>query len=142
MAKFGARDIVWSRATANTFLTVATIPNVKEVTPGIGSTRGEFDQSAYGDEWMDFGAGQREGDEFTLKLAYDPTNAVHVLLKSDYDTPAANVWIRASSASSDWRWNITAVPRAWRPVFDRNGNQEVDVVLRIVQPGVVEETIP
>ena len=142
MAKYAARSTVWSRATAANFTTVATINNVKEVTPGLGGTRGLFDQSAFGDDWMDFGAGQQEGQEVTLRLAYDPLDATHVLLKGDFNTPAANVWIRASHAASDFRWNCTTVPVGWTIVHDRTGNIEAELVLKIVSPGVVEETIP
>jgi len=133
---------VFSRATAANFTTVATIPSVKEVTPGLGSTRDEFDQSVFGDDWKDFGIGQQEGDEFTLRLAYDPADATHILLKGDYTTPAANVWIRASHTASDTRWNVTTVPRGWRVVHDRAGNVEVEATYRVVTPGVVEENIP
>jgi hypothetical protein len=142
VAKYAARNTVWGRATASNFTTVATINNVKEVTPGVGSARGEFDQSTFGDEWMDFGVGQKEGDEFTMRLAYDPIDATHVLLLADYNTPAANTWIRASNATADWRWNITTVLKGWRPVHDRTGNIEAELTFRIVSPGVAEETIP
>lgn len=139
--KYAARSTVWQRATTSGFSTVATINNVKDVTPGIGAERGLFDQSAYGDDWMDFGAGQQEGDEFTLTLAYDPADATHVLLKGDYDT-GITMFIVAVLTVATRKWKITCTPKAWRPVHDRTGNLEVQLVLKIVNPGVVEAASP
>lgn len=140
--KYAARTLVISRATASNFTTVATVANVNEITPGFGATRGEFDQSAFGDEWMDFGIGQMEGDEFTLRIIYDPADATHVLLRGDFHTPSANTWLRFSHATMDYRWNVTTVPRGWRMIPDRTGNMAVEATYRVVSPGVVEETIP
>lgn len=142
MPKYVARDTVFSRATSAAFTTIATIANVKSITPGLGSERGLFDQSTFGDEWMDWGSGQKDGDEFTLKCAYDPLNAVHVLLKSDYDTGVANTWIRAAGVLADWGFNATTVIKGWRPIHDRQGNLEVDIIFKIVNPGVAELAIP
>jgi hypothetical protein len=138
VAKFAGNQTVWSRATTSAFTTVATIINVKDVSPGAGSVRALFDQSAYGDSWMDFGAGQQEGDEISLTMAYDPADAVHILLKADFDTPAANVWIQALHTPAAKRWKITTVPLTWRLFPDRTGNLELQTSYKIVTPGVVE----
>lgn len=142
MAKYAGNLTVWSRATLADFVSVATIINVKDVSPGAGSNRALFDQSAYGDSWMDFGAGQQEGDELTFTMAYDPANAVHILLKSDFDTPAANVWIQAFHAGPNKKWKITTVPLTWRVFPDRTGNLELQTAYKIVTPGVVEAAGP
>lgn len=142
LAKYPGRTTVWSRATASNFTTVATIINVKDVSPGAGATRAQFDQSAYGDDWMDFGVGQQEGDEMTLTMAYDPADAVHILLKSDYDTPVANTWIQAHHAAAAKKWKITTVPVGWRVFPDRTGNLELQFTVKIVNPGVVEAAYP
>jgi hypothetical protein len=142
MAKYAGRGTVWQRCTAADFVTAATIPNVREVTPGAGSTRSLFDQSSYGDDWMDFGVGQQEGDEMTLTAQYDPANAVHISLKSDFTTPVANTWLVAYNAASTKKWKITTVPVAWRVNPDRTGSLEVQMTFKIVQPGVVEATGP
>jgi hypothetical protein len=142
MAKYAGNLTVWSRATLADFVTVATIVNVKDVSPGIGTTRSLFDQSAYGDQDMDFGLGQREGDEVTFTIAYDPANAVHILLKSDYDTPAANTWLQAFHAGPNKKWKVTTVPVGWRVFPDRVGNLELQATYKIVTPGVVEAAGP
>jgi hypothetical protein len=142
MPKYAGRETVWSRATTSAFSTVATLNNVREVTPGAGSARGLFDQSAYGDDWMDFGGGQQEGDEMTMTLQYDPADATHALLKGDFTTPAANVFIKAFHAGANRRWNITTVPVSWRVNPDRTGSLEVQATFKIVQPGVVEAAGP
>jgi hypothetical protein len=91
---------------------------------------------------MDWLVTQQDGVEFTMTLAYDPVDAVHVLLKSDYDTPAANTWIRASHTAADYRFNITTVLRGF--VFNptREGLVEAVLTFKTVNPGVVQETIP
>lgn len=142
MPKYTGYTTVWSRATSSSFATVATIVNVREVTPGFGSERALFDQSAYGDQWMDWAVLQQDGTEFTMTLAYDPADAVHILLKSDYDTPAANTWIRASHALSDFRYNITTVCRGLQINPARDGSLEAQFTFKVVNPGVVQETIP
>ena len=142
MPKYTGYTTVWSRATSSSFGTVATIINVREVTPGVGSERTLVDASAYGDQWMDWLVTQQDGVEWTMTLAYDPADAVHVLLKSDYDTPAANTWIRASHALSDFRYNITNVLRGFSINPTRDGLLEAVMTFKVVNPGVVQETIP
>jgi hypothetical protein len=113
MAKYRGTDTTWERATAADFLTLATIPNLREVTPGLGGALAQFDQSSYGDVWMDFGAGQKEGDEVTLN---------HV--------------------PSDFRWKITGTGLGTRIVPDRTGSLAIEIRFKIVNPGVVQESIP
>jgi hypothetical protein len=141
MAKFRGTDTVWSRATDATFTTVATIPNLREVTPGLGGQLSQFDQSAYGDVWMDFGAGQKEGDEVTFTMQYDPANVVHQNLRTNADN-GATMWVRASHAAADFRWNTTMTGLGARINPDRTGSLELQVTAKIVSPGVVEENIP
>lgn len=141
MAKYRGTDTVWSRATDGTFTTVATIPNVREVSPGLGGQLQQFDQSSYGDAWMDFGAGQKEGDEVTWTLQYDPANTVHNNLRTDADA-GSTMWIRASHAASDYRWNVTLTGLGARIAPARDGSLELQITGKIVSPGVVQETIP
>ena len=142
MPKYTGYTTVWSRATTSGFGTVATINNVSAVTPGFGSERTLYDQSAYGDQWMDWAVLQQDGVEFTMTLQWDPADAVHLLLKSDYETPAPFTWIRASHTTQDFRYNITTVCRQlqWNPA--RDGSFEATFGFKVVNPGVVMETIP
>lgn len=142
MTKYRGFEMVWSRATSSAFSSVATITQVREVTPGFGSERALFDASAYGDPWNDYLSLQQDGADISLTVLWDPVDAVHLLLKSDQETPANNTWIRASHTTSDYRYNITTVPHglSWNPA--RDGGIEATFMLKIVTPGVVMETIP
>jgi hypothetical protein len=139
--KYRGTDTVWARATTSAFTTVATIPNLREVSPGLGGTLAQFDQSAYGDVWMDFGAGQKEGDEVQFTMAYDPADVVHTNLRTDADA-GSTMWIRASHALSDFRWNCTFTGIGSRVAPLRDGSLELHIMAKIVSPGVVQETIP
>jgi hypothetical protein len=141
MPKYRGTDTVWARATAADFVTVATIPNMREVTPGLGGTLAQFDQSSYGDVWMDFGAGQKEGDEVTFTMAYDPAHATHTSLRTDADA-GSTMWIRASHALSDFRWNVTLTGLGSRIAPLRDAGLELQITAKIVSPGVVQEAIP
>jgi hypothetical protein len=141
MAKYRGTDTTWERATDATFTTLATIPNLREVTPGLGGALAQFDQSSYGDVWMDFGAGQKEGDEVTLTMQYDPANTVHVNLRTDADA-GSTMYVRANHVPSDFRWKITGTGLGTRIVPDRTGSLAIEIRFKIVNPGVVQETIP
>lgn len=137
MPKYTGYTTVWSRATTSGFGTVATINNVREVTPGFGSERTLFDQSAYGDQWMDWAVLQQDGVEFTMTMQWDPADAVHLLLKGDYETPNPNTWIKATHAASAKAYNITTVCRALTFNPARDGSVEAIFGFKIVNPGVV-----
>lgn len=139
--KYAARTATFERATTSAFTTVATIASVKNADP-FGGERGLFDQSSFGDEWMDWGIGQLDGLEWTMTLAYDPADATHQLLRGDFQTPSANAFIRANHVGMDFRYKITNVPKNISWNFDRQGNVELVLTFKIVTPGVVEETIP
>jgi hypothetical protein len=137
LPKYTGYTTVWSRATSVTFGTIATINNVNSVTPGFGSERVLYDQSAYGDQWMDWAVLQQDGVEFTMTLQWDPADAVHLLLKSDYETPVANTWIKANHAISAKAYNITTVCRAFSINPTRDGSLEATFGFKVVNPGFV-----
>jgi hypothetical protein len=141
VAKYRGTDTVWKRATASDFVTLATIPNVREVTPGLGGALATFDQSAYGDVWMDFGAGQKEGDDVTMTMQYDPANTAHQNLKTDCDA-GATMWIQAEHTPSNRKFRTTATGTGARVVPDRTGSLAVEIHFKIVSPGVVESALP
>lgn len=141
MAKYRGTDCVWKRATASDFVTLATIPNLREVTPGLGGQLGQFDQSAYGDAWMDFGAGQKEGDEVTFTLQYDPANTAHQNLKTDADA-GATMWIQTEHTPATRKWRTTMTGLGARVNPDRTGSLELQITGKIVSPGVVESALP
>ncbi len=141
MAKYRGTDTVWKRATDSGFGTQATVPNVREVTPGLGGVLAQFDQSAYGDAWMDFGAGQKEGDEVTMTLQYDPANTAHTNLKTDCDA-GSTMFIQAEHAPSNRKFRITGTGIGARVVPDRTGSLGLEIHYKIVSPGVVESALP
>jgi hypothetical protein len=141
MAKYRGTDTVWKRATASDFVTLATVPNIREVTPGLGGTNATFDQSAYGDVWMDFGAGQKEGDEVTMTLQYDPANTAHTNLKTDSDN-GATMWIQAEHTPSNRKFRTTGTGLGARIIPDRTGSLGLEIHFKIVSPGVVESALP
>jgi hypothetical protein len=141
MAKYRGTDVVWKRATDSGFGTLATVPNIREVTPGLGGSLATFDQSAYGDLWMDFGAGQKEGDDVTMTLQYDPANTAHTNLKTDSDN-GATMYIQSEHTPSNRKWRTTATGTGVRIIPDRTGSLGLEVHFKIVSPGVVESALP
>ncbi len=128
---------MWKRATTSGFGTVATIIQVREVTPGFGSERALFDASAYGDAWNDYLSLQQDGADLSLTVLWDPADAVHLLLKSDQETPANNTWLQAAHAAQGKVYNITTIPHglSWNPA--RDGGVEATFMFKIANPGVV-----
>jgi hypothetical protein len=141
VAKYRGTDTVWKRATASDFVTLATIPNLREVSPGLGGALAQFDQSSYGDVWMDFGAGQKEGDEVTLTLQYDPANTAHQNLKTDADA-GSTMWVQAEHTPSNRKFRTTGTGLGARVVPDRTGSLLLEIRFKIVTPGVVESALP
>src|SRR5262252_10120475 len=81
MAKYPGRKMQLSRNTVST--TYVVVGQVLEL--GLaGSSRNLIDASAYGDDWMDYVVGQQDGTEVTVRVAFDPGNAQHTALYSDY----------------------------------------------------------
>jgi len=132
---------VWKRATDATFTTLATIPNMREISAPLGGTLGEFDQSAYGDTWLDFGAAQKEGNQVTFIMQYDPANTAHQNLKTDCDA-GATMYIQTEHTPATRKWRTTLTGNGADVNPDRTGSLELHIKGRIVNPGVVESALP
>ncbi len=141
MAKYNGRETVWKRATDATFTTLATLPNLREISAPLGGTRGEFDQSSYGDQWMDFGAAQIEGNEITYIFQHDPANTALQNLKTDCDN-GASIYIQAEHTSATRKWRTTHTGKGSLVNPDRTGSLELHIQTRIVNPGTVESALP
>jgi len=141
MAKYRGTDAVWKRATDATFVTLATIPNMREISAPLGARAGQFDQSSYGDTWMDFGAAQKEGNEVTFIMQFDPANTAHQNLKTDADA-GTTMYIQTehTPATRKWRTTLTGLGAEVNP--DRTGSLELAITGKIVNPGVVESALP
>lgn len=141
MPKYRGTDTTWERATDSGFGTVATISNMREPSAPLGGRLAQFDQSSYGDTWMDFGAGQKEGNEVTFTLQYDPASTVHQNLRTDADA-GNTMYIRANHIPADKRWKVTLTGLGADINPDRTGSLLLLITGKIVNPGVVEEAIP
>lgn len=120
--------------TGSTYVTVGQLLDVGEV----GSTRDTIDVTAHGDEWMDFLGGRQEGTEFDLSYAYDPNDAQHTALKTDYDAGTSKKFrlthpdITGSTAGLE----LTAIITGWRVSPPQDGAYTGIATLKIVNPGV------
>lgn len=141
MAKYRGTDTVWKRATDSGFGTLATISNVREISAPLGGALAQFDQSSYGDVWMDFGAGQKEGNEVTMTMQYDPAATSHTNLGTDADA-GSTMYIQAEHTPSNRKFRVTATGLGKQVNPDRTGSMLLLITFKIVSPGVVESALP
>jgi hypothetical protein len=52
------------------------------------------------------------------------------------------MYVRANHVPSDFRWKITGTGLGTRIVPDRTGSLAIEIRFKIVNPGVVQESIP
>ena len=141
MAKYRGTDAVWKRATDATFTTLATITNMRELSSPLGGRLSQFDQSAYGDVWMDFGGGQKEGNEVTLIMQYDPANTAQANMITDADN-GATMYIQTEHTPMARKVRTTMTGLGAEYNFDRTGSAEVHITGKIVNPGSVSSALP
>lgn len=137
MTKFGARDAVLKRnTTGSTYVTIGQVLEMGD----IGSERGLNDASVYGEEWMDFVGGQREGSEFTIRCAFDAADAQQAALGTDYaGTTAKKFHLEVAPSTTGVEFTALVVGEVFRA--PREGVYEVEYTLKIVNPGVVTYTV-
>ena len=135
MTKYRGYRAVFSRnTTGSTYVTIGQVLEIGE----IGSTRATIDVSAHSEEWMDFLTGKQEGEEFDLRYAYDPNDAQHTALKTDYDAGLSKKFrlthpdITGSSAGVE----LTALITSWKVAAPQDGAYTGIATLKIVNPGV------
>jgi len=114
------------------------IPNVLGAGK-VGSERSEIDVTAFGDDWEDTLAGIQSGVSLTLRLAFDPANAVHLQLKDEYDDPEITHSAFALEHVASGR--IVAVPATILGFTEgsddpKSDAYEAEVTIKIVNPGV------
>lgn len=132
---------MFKRATDATFGTLATISNMREISAPLGGRLEQFDQSAYGDVWKDFGAGQKEGNEVTWIMQYDPANSAQTNLKVDADA-GSTMYVQMEHTPSGRKFRTTMTGLGSEIVPARDGNMELHITTKIVNPGVVESALP
>lgn len=103
----------------------------------VGSERNLFDQSAYGDDWADWGVGQQDGTEVTMTIAYDPVDTQHLALIAAYEAGTPTTF-GLTHAEAGWGCQFEARVRRLTRGGPRDGNLTMNVALKIVNPGVTE----
>jgi hypothetical protein len=135
MTKYrGYRAIFQRNTTGSTYVTIANVLEIGEV----GSTRALVDVTAHGDEWMDFLGARQEGTEFEIRTAYDPNDAQHTALKTDYDAGTSKKYhmIHPDITGSTAGVELTAIITGWRVNPPQDGAYTATAQLKIVNPGV------
>jgi hypothetical protein len=137
MTKFSARDAVLKRnTTGSTYVTIGQALEMGD----IGSTRGLNDASVYGEEWMDFFGGQREGTEFTIRVAFDPADTQQAALATDYaGTTSKKFHLEVHPATTGVEFTALVVGEVFRA--PREGGYEAEYTMKIVNPGVTTYTV-
>jgi hypothetical protein len=135
MTKYAAKTIEFRRNTTGiTYVAVGQVTALDKW----GSARDLIDASAYGDSWNDYVLGLQDGDEVGITLALDPANAQHSALKADYDAglpknfQVVNTAMTAPTRTS----TFPALVTEFHEGGDRDGVHEVEITLKIVNPGV------
>jgi len=135
VAKYkGYRGFLKRNTTGSTY---ATVGQLKSLGP-VGSSRALIDVSAHGDEWADFITGRQEGNEVAMVIIYDPADAQHVALKTDYDasTPTARNYQLQHSDYPTHALQFPAFTTQYEEEATDDGAYEAHVTFKIVNPGV------
>jgi hypothetical protein len=134
----GYNGFLKRNTTGSTYATVGQIMSLSAV----GSERALIDVSAHGDSWSDFVMGRQEGTEVELTIAFDPADAQHVALKTDYDavTPASRLYELQHPAFATRALRFPAYTTQYEEEATDDGAYEAHVTFKIVSPGVTVVT--
>ena len=104
----------------------------------VGSTRSLIDASVYGEDDKDYVLGQKDGNENTMVIVYDPTNTGHDAIEDSFnnDPDAVTVFTLAHTESG---WEADVSHRLVGVEFESpiDGLFQMNVTYKIVAPGVV-----
>ncbi len=130
----GYNGILKRNTTGSTYATVGQIMSISAV----GSDRALIDVSAHGDQWSDFVIGRQEGKEVSLVVAYDPNDAQHVAMKTDYDasTPTVRNYQLQHPAFATHALQFPAYTTTYEEEATDGGAYEAHITFKIVNPGV------
>jgi len=136
----GYRAALARNTTGSTYVTVASVLEMGEP----GSTREMIDVTGHGDEWKDFLSGAQEGTEFQMRLAYDPADAQHIAVKTDYDAGTVKKYhlTHPDITGANTGLEISMVPVGWQAGAPMDGAYTATANFKIVNPGVVLITTP
>jgi hypothetical protein len=130
----GYNGFLKRNTTGSTYVTVGQIMSIGPV----GSERALIDVSAHGDAWSDFVIGRQEGNEVELTIAFDPADAQHTAMKTDYDatTPASRNYQLQHSAFATRALQFPALTTKYEEEATDDGAYEAHITFKIVNPGV------
>jgi len=135
VTKYRGADITFARNTTGS--TYVNITQVLELSPP-GFSRDTIDATAYGNTWADYLAGLNDGDELTIKVAFDPADAQHIALKADVDAGLVKKFHLVNTAITPTRTlEISAIPINWNEGGEKDGVYAMETTWKIVNPGVV-----
>jgi hypothetical protein len=130
----GYNGILKRNTTGTTYVTVGQIMSLGPV----GSERNLIDVSAHGDAWADYVMGRQDGNEVELTVAYDPADAQHVAMKTDYDasTPTTKNYQLQHPAFATHALQFPAYTTKYEEEATDDGAYEAHITFKIVTPGV------
>lgn len=139
MAKVPGRDgSLHYNTTGTTYVLVGQVLEIGDA----GSEEDLIDASTYGQPWKDYVLGQKDGDEMTVRIAFDPTDTTHAGLLDDYTNSVSKKFQLRHTAWPTRALEINTIVRAYRERSPLDGVYEAEIGLKIVNPGVVEVTLP
>jgi hypothetical protein len=103
-----------------------------------GSSRAQIDGTAYGDDWADYVTGIQDGSEVPFRVAYDPAETGHILIRDTYETGDGRMTFTAEHVEAGTSFEISTIITALNHSSALDGLFEMAGTLKIVEPGVVE----
>jgi hypothetical protein len=103
-----------------------------------GSSRSQIEATAYGDDWADYVTGIQDGSEVPFRVAYDPDEGGHILIRNVYDTGDGRITWQAEHAEAGTSFAIHTIITALNHSSALDGLFEMSGTAKIVEPGVVE----
>lgn len=132
----GFNGFLKRNSTGSTYVTVGQIMSLGPV----GSERDLIDVSAHGDQWADYVVGRQDGNEVELTVAFDPADAQHVAMFTDYSAanPTARNYELQHSASgfSTRALRFPALITKYEEEATDDGAYEAHITFKIVNPGM------
>lgn len=129
----GFNGFLKRNTTGSTYVTINQIMSLSEV----GDERSLIDASAHGDPYADFVVGRREGTVVELVLAFDPADAQHTALFTDYTatTPTSRLYELQHASFLTHAVRFPGLPTKWSQEATDDGVYEMHFEMKIVSPG-------
>jgi hypothetical protein len=103
-----------------------------------GSSRSQIDATAYGDDWADYVTGIQDGTEVPFRVAYDPDEGGHILIRDTYQTGDGRITFQAEHVEAGTSFAIHTIITGLSYSSALDGLFEMTGTAKIVEPGVVE----